>query len=315
LADYREICRGFLNPHNVDLYTTLSAYNFSFWFNGRTGLIVLDDRGEEIALVDIASKEYRIYSMRETDCVESFERLSWSLGLDEDLSEFYRIALNDPLLSNFVKEYPGFRVRATSLWWALVIGVCQQNASFKQGWKMLYNIVVNYNRKIRVGGHEVFLPPTPEDVLRNPDLLLKSRVGYRATYILEAARQLVRGEIDVEHLKRLSPTEAESVLKEIRGVGSYTARLALVLAAKKYELPPIDRWLRKVASVAYSVPEEEVEKVWRTRWSSYSGLASILTTIALDAVTISKALERLKQGLLTPVLDKDLTPLTLWRYL
>jgi len=82
------------------------------------------------------------------------------------------------------------------------------------------------------------------------------------------------------------------------------------LAFRKYDLPPIDRWLRKIISI----PLRDAEKIWRHKWDKWSGLAALATTIALDAKPLSKALERIKNKQLVPI-DKDKpTPLNLWKF-
>jgi len=315
VEEYRKVCENAIATRGVDLYATLSAYNFSFWFNGRLGYIILDEYGSEVAAVDVETRKYAIYAAKTVDCSESYENLAWILGLDEDLTPFYEKALTDPLLSEFAKAYPGFRLRATSLWWALVTGVCQQNASFKQGWRMLYNIVTSYDRRVKLGEHLTYLPPTPRDVLEKSELLEVARVGYRKEFIVSIAQWIENKRVASRDLRRLGSEDAEALLKSIRGVGNYTARLALVLSARKYDLPPIDRWLKKIISEAYGVPEKDAEKFWKSYWRAYSGLASVLVTIALDAVPLTKALERIKCGVLTPVVDSGPSPLTLWKYL
>jgi len=315
VEEYRKVCENSIATRSVDLYATLSAYNFSFWFNGKFGYVILDEYGGDVAVVDAETGKYAVFAAKPVDCSESYEKLAWILGLDEDLSVFYDKALADPLLSEFAKAYPGFRLRATSLWWALVTSVCQQNASFKQGWRMLYNIITSYNKRVKLGDHATYLPPIPRDVLENPDLLEIARIGYRKEFIVSIAQWIENKHVTGADLKRLRSEDAEALLRSIRGVGSYTARLALVLSARKYDLPPIDKWLKKIVSEVYSVPEKDVEKFWKNYWEAYSGLASVLVTIALDAVPLTKALERIKRGVLAPVASGGVSPLTLWKYL
>ena len=113
----------------------------------------------------------------------------------------------------------------------------------------------------------------------------------------------------------LETSKAESLLLSVKGVGKYTARLALVLATRKYDLPPIDRWLSRIITTVYNVSEKEAENKWKSIWGEYSGLASVLVTITLDAEPLSKALDRIRQGKLLPKTDNKITPLTLWKHL
>ena len=304
---------GKIDTEEVDLYLTLAVYNFGFWFNGVNGFIVLDDVEPIVAEVSI-SGDYTIYFLSGNCSKEHITRLEWSLGIKEDLTLFHELGIKDLLLGEFIRKYRGWRPRSSSLWWALVIGVCQQNASFIQGWRMLYNIIKLYNRRVLVGKTEVLLPPTPSDVVNNKALLINAGTGYRANTIYNVAKVFAKKELDQEAIVKSSSPIIEDKLKGIKGIGSYTARLSIILAFRKYDLPPIDRWLRKIISIVYGVPLGDAERIWRDKWGRWSGLAALATTIALDAKPLSKALERIKNKQLVPM-DKDKpTPLNLWKF-
>ncbi len=304
---------GSFETGNIDLYTILSTYNFGFWFNGYRGYVVVDEGIPVVAEVYVDGR-YRIYSPENRSCSECLERLSWILGLEEDLGDFHRRGSSDPLLGSFIRKYSGWRLRTTSLWWALVTGICQQNASFRQGWRMLYNIIKLYGRRASIGDVDVLLPPTPRDILDNKSLLVNAGTGYRGETIYRVAKAFTEGTIDQGSIAKLSSKRIEEELKRIKGVGSYTARLAMTLALRKYDLPPIDRWVARIVEEAYGVSSKDAEGEWRRRWGRWGGLAVIALTITLDAKPLSKALERIRNKQLLPVENGEPTPLNLWRY-
>jgi len=316
VEELRLVARGSLArdaaERGVDLGVTLSVYNFDFWFDGCRGVVVLDLDDPCVAVVSVDG-DYAVYCRHPTDPREAVRRLRWCLGIDEDLGEFLSIARSDELLKGFAARFSGWRLRSSSLWWGLVVGVCQQNASFRQGWSMLRKLIVSYGRRARAGDNEVLLPPRPRDVLENPAVLTEARLGYRASTVVRIAEAFEGGVLSEEKLASLSPEEIEGALRSVKGVGSYTARLAMALGLRVYDLPPVDRWVRALASRAYGVPEREVERFWRGRWGRWSALAVIALTIALDAQPLRKALERLEKGELVPDPSIVPSPLTLWR--
>lgn len=312
MTKYKLVCEGSITRKEADLKLILEVYNFGFWFDGNTGILQLDD-GKVIAVIDTDGK-YRIYSHEESNCIEHAEKLEWMLGVHEDLTGFYNIASHDPLLREFAEKYRGWKLRSTSLWWGLVIGVCQQNASFRQGWTMLYKIIKNYEKKIRINDIETYLIPSPKDILENTKPLLMSKTGYRAKTIIEIAKWAMNNYDLIQEFQQMNSKEIEETLKKIKGVGAYTARLALVLGLRRYDLPPIDRWLKRIISTVYGVPEKDAEKIWVEKWNKYSGLAAIAVTIALDAEPLRGALRRISRKLLTPTLRDKSSPLTIWKY-
>lgn len=309
----KPVCSGKLDTRGeIDLDLVLAHYNFSFWYNGRKGYVIIDEYGPLIAEIDTGNYEYIIWGTETSLCRKSLPKLIEILGLREDLSEFHARARNDPLIGPFVTRYPGWRLRTTSVWWATVIGVCQQNASFQQGWRMLYNIIKLYGRKASVRGGDVPLPPTPHDILARPSLLVDARTGYRAGTILNIARWLT-GACD-----RVPATNNNVTMEEllgIKGVGPYTARLSLVLSRRKYDQPPIDRWVKRIVAEAYNVSPDDVEEELVERYGEWAGLAVLVLTIALDAEPLRRALERIRMGRVLPEDTVYPTPLSLYRYL
>lgn len=290
---------GDFGKRDLNYRLTSTVYNLCFWIGGSESYVYVPGRSIALALVDCQGR-FKVYSESCNDVGKLRLRLRFTLGVDEDISEFYGYARGDILVGNFVESYPGWRLRSTDLWWALVTAICQQNASFKQGWRILHNIVKAYNKRVVVNGTPVPRPPTPSEVLGDPEKLLIAGAGYRARTILAVAKALVDGLLNLEYVERASAVEAEKELLSIKGIGHYTARLSIALSTRKYELPPVDRWLRRVVSVAYGVDDKFVEEFWRRKWGKWSALAAILTTISLDAEPLRKALERVRRRDLLP---------------
>ena len=296
----------------VDLFKTLCVYNFGFWFNGREARVVLDLELPAVALVSVDGAA-RIYAPPGSDAPELEERLLFSLGLRESLESFYAMAAADPLLSAFAREWRGWRLRSCDPWWALVTAVCQQNASFRQGWWMLAKLIALYGRMVELEDRGwVPLPPTPRDVLAEPGKLRMAGLGYRSETVLRVAEAMESGTLPSGALAAEPVERAEAILRRVKGVGSYTARLALALALRRYELPPIDRWVKALAAKAYGIEEKAVEAEWRKRWGNWSALAVIALTVALDAAPLSKAIARLESGRLLPEPGAG-GPAELWR--
>ena len=294
---------------NVDFEKTMNVYNLCFWLSDNCAYTYIP-WSKSLAVAKVYwSGDYEIYSeICEKDLVE---KLKWMLGVHEDLSEFYKIASEDLLLSNFVRAFHGWRLRSSDLWWALIVATCQQNASFKQGWRMIHKFIKVYGKYIYVEDTTLLRPPTPLEVLSEPEKLKIAGLGYRAETILRIAKSIVEEFIRYEDLINLNTREAENLLKRIKGVGSYTARLALILSTRRYELPPIDKWLKRIINIAYGISERGVEEYWVQRWGQWAGLAALAITITLDAEVLSKAVERVKRGLLLPISSVKPSPVNM----
>jgi len=297
-----------------NFYLTASCYNFNWWFDGSKCVIPLSSSPPLVAVARQENSElmvtvYGVKGGRE-DVAKMVEH---ALGVDEDLAEFYGVAGRDPLLYEVPRALSGMRLRTTNLWNAMLIAVCQQNSSFAQGWRMLCRVYKLMGKRVELDGLTTIIPPSPREFLVDSarGLLKEAGLGYRTETIVRAAEAVERGLL--KGVEELSDEEAEERLKEVKGIGAYTARLALVLSQRRYGLLPLDRWLEKIAREVYGLGD--VEAGLRARWGRWCGLAVFFTTVVLDAEVLSKALKRALTGNVKPTLRRDkLSPLTLWMH-
>lgn len=299
---------------SFNLHLTASAYNFSWYYDGHCLHLPVTTSPPTVAVIVEEGKWLRASCRGEGLSKEEFEEvIRHRLGVDEDLSEFHSMALDDPLLWAVPRRLRGMRLRASSAWASFIAALCQQNASFRQGWSMVHRVLKELGSWVEVNGRPIPLPPPPIKVASaGLDGLKRMGLGFRSSALFNAACKLVERGLDepsTSELKRLI---------EVRGVGSYTVRVAQLFSARLYEEPPVDRWLTKVAAEAYHVAFrgiKEAENFIKARWRRWAGLFAFFTTIVTDAEPGAAALERVRKGLLEPSpLASKPTPMTLWRY-
>ncbi len=77
------------------------------------------------------------------------------------------------------------------------------------------------------------------------------KCGYRAPYIIEAARAVASGALDLERLAGLSYKEALAELTALRGVGRKVADCAILYGLHKQDAFPVDVWMKKALDAHY----------------------------------------------------------------
>lgn len=88
--------------------------------------------------------------------------------------------------------------------------------------------------------------PVPEALAgRTEDDLALLRAGWRAGYILDAARKVASGEIDLPAIAALPLPEARAQLQTIRGVGPKVAECVLLYGMARMEAFPLDVWMKR----------------------------------------------------------------------
>ena len=88
--------------------------------------------------------------------------------------------------------------------------------------------------------------PSIEKILLCPELLLPSKPGFRYKYILDAARKIESGEVDIEKIKAAASYEVTvGELSKILGVGLKVASCAALFGFYNLDAFPIDVWMRR----------------------------------------------------------------------
>lgn len=77
------------------------------------------------------------------------------------------------------------------------------------------------------------------------------RAGFRAGYLLDAAKKIATGEVNLEALSILPLEEARASLQKIRGVGPKVAECALLYGCGRMDAFPIDVWMKRVMAECY----------------------------------------------------------------
>jgi 3-methyladenine DNA glycosylase/8-oxoguanine DNA glycosylase len=106
-----------------------------------------------------------------------------------------------------------------------------------------------------------------------------ARAGYRGAYLLQLARSVAEGDLDLEWFGRASPDELPDVELEARllalpGVGPYAAAHVMMTLGRYHRLI-LDSWTRPTyarLTGRRSVTDRAIERRFR-RYGPYAGLA------------------------------------------
>jgi 3-methyladenine DNA glycosylase/8-oxoguanine DNA glycosylase len=202
-----------------------------------------------------------------------------ALGGDEDLPGFYHFARADPILSVVVEHLKGMRVgMARDLFGDVILAILLQMAPMARSSQMMEAVLERYGRRIAFDGREVPLWPRAGEIARiDPQELRRpATIGYRADRLVNAARFLSEHPISPDEISSLPEEEAIKRLREIPGIGPYSAGIILGTL-------PIDVWSVVIFSELFlgrtpKVPRSEIDGVvaWLTeRWGKWRWFAFV----------------------------------------
>jgi DNA-3-methyladenine glycosylase II len=239
--------------------------------------------GPHAVIVAVRQTHDRLLVVARTDSrVANLERevagaLGRLLGLHVDLRPFYRMAAQDPRLRTLVAPYRGFRPpRFASVFEAFLNGVSCQQLSLAAGLTVLTRLSARFG--VQTAGVDQRACPRPEDLsaARVASLRALGYSGAKVRAILETARAIVHGSLDLEGFSTLDDATALAHLLELRGVGRWTAEYVLLRGFGRLNVFPGDdvgarnglhRWLGLRQALDY----DRVQRLL-AGWQPWGGL-------------------------------------------
>lgn len=209
---------------------------------------------------------------------EVAHKVTWMLGLKQDFSAFYALAAEEPKLAHVEQRAQGRLLRCPTLLEDTVKTILTTNTSWGGTIRMVEALVAQYGDPLPADATRRAFP-TPERLAATDAETLRSaaRLGYRGPYVMELARAVATGGLDLESLKATDmPTSAlRKHLLTIKGVGGYAAANLLMILGR-YDFVPVDSWALKLVSHEWYgdevVGQAEVETAFE-RWGEWKGLA------------------------------------------
>jgi len=211
--------------------------------------------------------------------------LEHTLGLDVDLSEFYRFAEAEPLLGPLARRFRGVKPpRLPTVFETLVNAIACQQITLTQGIHLLNRLAQTYGlagpaANVATNGDSLpYVFPCPKELagLDPRDLKPLGFSNNKGRALVELACAIRDGSLDLEALAELDDDAAMSRLIALRGVGRWTAEYVLLRGLGRIHVFPGDdvgarnnlqRWLGLGDPLDYTGVQRAL-----AGWQPYNGL-------------------------------------------
>lgn len=223
------------------------------------------------------------------DDVESAtDRVSWLLGVDQDLAPFYELGRADQAMAGLVEQFYGLHLPHTaSVFEALVLAVLGQQISTSVARIIRTLLIETFGPSAEFDGETYYAFPRPASIwASSPAELHTMKLTQRKSeYVHGLAGSALDPEMGLERLEELTDGEIVEKLVALRGVGMWTAQWALIRAVGRPDALPLgDLALRRVVSRLFmdgeDVNDAKVEEIAQ-RWSPYRTYATVYLFSAL----------------------------------
>jgi DNA-3-methyladenine glycosylase II len=163
------------------------------------------------------------------------------LGVEVDLTPFYRSASKVQWLHPLVSRMRGVRPpRYPTFWEACVNAIVFQQISLHAASSIMGRLTMGLSKPVEHRGVRLYPFPSPEQILSAPDSLLR-RAGLSAGKLATLRRvcdALDGRALDETRLEALPSPEASALLRNIKGIGPWTATVILLRGLGRLDVFP-----------------------------------------------------------------------------
>lgn len=188
----------------------------------------------------------------------------------------------DENLKNSIEYGTGIRILKQDIWECIISFIISANNNIPRIKKIIENISKNYGKKIVFNNKEYYIFPTPEELSKASVEDLRSLgLGFRDVRVYNTTKKILNKEIDIEKLVLEKNTEIirEELLK-LDGVGEKVADCILLFGFNRFDVFPVDVWVRRVMNELYihnedenKVNKKEIRKIAKEKFLGIEGLA------------------------------------------
>ena len=211
-------------------------------------------------------------------------QLARILSLDVDGSRYPALATVDPVVGGLQTRFAGLRpVCFHSPYEAACWAVLSHRVRVSQAAATKARLAEIHGERRTVAGVDLFAFPDPAALLAVPAFDGVPDVKLERLHGL--ARAAADGHLSGERLRALDPTEAMGRLRELPGVGPFSAELILVRGAGAPDVFPLaERRLHAAMVQLYGLPGSERARLVEIarRWAPYRSWVSVLIRSAHD---------------------------------
>ena len=180
------------------------------------------------------------------------------IGIDKDNKEIIKLCTGLKMINE-----PKFET--------IISYILSSNNRVPQIKKALDNISRTYGEKVLFNNKEYYLFPSREELSKcDTETLRNCKTGFRDKYIYEFVNSK---EFDIDSISNMNSEDALNYLKELNGVGDKVASCILLFGYHRFDVFPIDTWVKKYMKDKYNI--EGVDNIRKFTYDKYKDLSGI----------------------------------------
>lgn len=198
-------------------------------------------------------------------------------SVDVDLLSFYKHFEEDPLYASLCSRFYGLRIMLEGgLFECMVKTIIGQQMNLSFASTLTRRLIDRSSHPYVHNGRAYPVFPSPGEVaaLQVEDLTALQFSRRKAEYVIDFAREVVNGGLDLNQFEKMEDREIVERLVRIRGIGRWTAECFLLFGMGREDLlPAADIGLRNAIKRLFGLdrqPDEQEVRAIGAHWSPWS---------------------------------------------
>ena len=211
------------------------------------------------------------------------EVVRFYFDLDRNYEEIKMQLSNiDKYLKTSVEYGKGIRILNQDLWETIISFIISANNNIPRIKGIIERISKKYGTEIEWNGEKYYTFPIPKQLGKATAEDLRSLgTGFRDIRIYETTQKVLSGEFNLKEIQKKDTLSAREELLSLSGVGPKVADCILLFSTlKRFDVFPIDVWVRRVMNELYiknedetKVSKNEISKIAKKKFGNLEGLA------------------------------------------
>lgn len=232
--------------------------------------VILDDR-----VINVRYEDKILYV--ESNNEDSLkQKVIKYFDLDRDYENINKILIKkDKDIKEVIDNCNGLKFINSYPFETIISYIISANNSVSSITKSVDKISQAYGKKVIFKDKEYYLFPTYEELknVKSEDYR-KCSVGFRDKYIESIVSVINNDKNYLNNLENLSSKEAYELLQKEKGIGPKVASCILMFAYQKFDVFPVDTWVKKVMKDKYNIEgEKNIREKTKELYGDYSAVA------------------------------------------
>ena len=170
----------------------------------------------------------------------------------DDMKKIIKSISKDKTTKIAVKKYLGLRLIRQDPFQCFISFIVSSNSNIQKIKSSLEKISIKFGKKIQFDNKEFYMFPEPKKIANATIQEIQNcGVGYRAKFIIDAAKMVESRQIDFDQLKKSNYQNARETILTVPGIGNKVADCILLFSLDKLEAFPLDRWIIRILKKYY----------------------------------------------------------------